>query len=449
MANETTNNDHQNQNILPQVPKKPTRFKGIVWSVGGFILVGLAILYVASSVISTTKAPKNQASSSPTGSDVIPGFSGQANTAASTLKETDTKLREIQGMWANARGPLPMVCNAEARDTLRGRHWVVPATAYGNPEQEYICTDQNKWELVQPKLTDAQESANQRAKNVDSRGSGEHIPTAAEIYAYKAHEAFKSDSVEVHFSDAEGTGNAAAAKREGDALIQSANEERIPSQGQPVSASPQSHETTDEEIYPWDIYVGQKYRVFEKTIIEGILINRIEGEFGGPLKVLITNDVYALDKSTLLIPQGTVIVGSAGSSHSSAQRRLMIDPSRMIMPDGYCVRLEKVIGADQQGATGLTGKVDTHWKSLIATAVILGAIEGLGTGSSIGGSGFGVVQISAGMNRQTAEEGTQILNQQMNRVSSIRVYEGTPMRFWVGEDLLLPAWENHQVPRNL
>jgi type IV secretion system protein VirB10 len=144
-----------------------------------------------------------------------------------------------------------------------------------------------------------------------------------------------------------------------------------------------------------------------------------------------------------------VILGSAGTSHGSSQRRLTLEFHRMIMPDGYCVRLERAVGADQQGATGLTGRVDTHWKSLIATAAILGAVEGLGTSATFANGGSGVLELSTGVNRQTAEEGTQILNQQMNRNSSIRVYEGTRVVLKTGEDLLVPDWENHRVPKNL
>ncbi len=188
MANQQQTNANNNAPSLPQLPKKPSRFKNIVWTGGGFILVALAILYVASSVVSSThpKAAKNQTDASPTSPEAIPGFSSQANTAANTLKVAEEKTKEIQEMWANARGPLPMVCNAEVRERLNGRHWLVPATVSGVADEEYVCTDKDKWDPVQLNLTDAQKAAENKAQGINPRGPTDRMPTAAEIYAYKA-----------------------------------------------------------------------------------------------------------------------------------------------------------------------------------------------------------------------------------------------------------------------
>jgi type IV secretory pathway VirB10-like protein len=38
---------------------------------------------------------------------------------------------------------------------------------------------------------------------------------------------------------------------------------------------------------------GQPYVVFEGTIIDTVLVNRLDGEFAGPVKVLVTNPIYS------------------------------------------------------------------------------------------------------------------------------------------------------------
>jgi type IV secretory pathway VirB10-like protein len=54
---------------------------------------------------------------------------------------------------------------------------------------------------------------------------------------------------------------------------------------------------------------GQPYVVFEGTTIDTVLVNRLDGEFAGPLKVMVTNPIYSQDRQHLLIPEGTFILG--------------------------------------------------------------------------------------------------------------------------------------------
>ena len=46
---------------------------------------------------------------------------------------------------------------------------------------------------------------------------------------------------------------------------------------------------------------GQPYLVFEGTTIDTVLVNRLDGEFAGPLKVMVTNPIYSQDRQHLLI----------------------------------------------------------------------------------------------------------------------------------------------------
>jgi type IV secretion system protein VirB10 len=102
---------------------------------------------------------------------------------------------------------------------------------------------------------------------------------------------------------------------------------------------------------------------------------------------------------------------------------------------------------DQQGAAGLTGRVDTHWPSLIATAVLVGAISGLSEYGGIGTSGLDYIRFGVG--QQTGQAATQILERALNRLPTITVYEGTRVRIWVQRDFTLPDVDNHTVIPNL
>ena len=49
---------------------------------------------------------------------------------------------------------------------------------------------------------------------------------------------------------------------------------------------------------------GKTYVLFEGTILETVLINRLDGGFAGPVECLLSTDVYSNDRQHLLIPAG-------------------------------------------------------------------------------------------------------------------------------------------------
>ncbi len=106
---------------------------------------------------------------------------------------------------------------------------------------------------------------------------------------------------------------------------------------------------------------GQPYVVFEGTTIDTVLVNRLDGEFAGPLKVMVTNPIYSQDRQHLLIPEGTFILGEAQKVAGFGQKRLAVTFHRLLMPDGYSVDLDQFHGLDQAGATGLKDKVNNHY----------------------------------------------------------------------------------------
>ena len=89
--------------------------------------------------------------------------------------------------------------------------------------------------------------------------------------------------------------------------------------------------------------------------MDTILMNRLDGDAPGPVKVLVSNPVYSHDHQHVLIPDGTIVLGEArkiGASGFGQQRRMAVVFHRMIMPDGYSVDLDQFHGLDQIGEEG-------------------------------------------------------------------------------------------------
>ncbi len=85
---------------------------------------------------------------------------------------------------------------------------------------------------------------------------------------------------------------------------------------------------------------GQPYVIFEGTMIDTALVNRLDGEFPGPAKVMVTNPVYSQDRQHVLIPEGTIILGDVQKVSGLGQRRLALVFHRLIMPDGSFVKID-------------------------------------------------------------------------------------------------------------
>ena len=61
--------------------------------------------------------------------------------------------------------------------------------------------------------------------------------------------------------------------------------------------------------YDFDAYGGKLYRVFEGTVLEGVVTNHVDGGMAGPVLVMLTTDYYSHDHQQLLLPQGTRLIG--------------------------------------------------------------------------------------------------------------------------------------------
>lgn len=201
--------------------------------------------------------------------------------------------------------------------------------------------------------------------------------------------------------------------------------------------------------YDFDSYDGRLYRVFEGTVLEGVVTNHIDGGFSGPIMVSLTTDLYSHDHQQLLLPQGTRLLGDVQSVGNAQQRKMFVTFHRAICPDGFSLEFAKYIGLDQIGTTGLATKVNHGYLQVFAAAAAIGGLGGL---AQIGNGGSVLdpsVQIRNGISEQSAVEGEQVLNHFLNRLPIITLKEGSRARVYIGTDLLIPAYAEHRVDPTL
>jgi len=190
--------------------------------------------------------------------------------------------------------------------------------------------------------------------------------------------------------------------------------------------------------------------LFEGTILESVLINRLDGSFSGPVECLISNDVYSHDRQHVLIPAGSKILGEAAKVDSFGQARLAVTFHRLIMPDGYSVSLDQFKGLDQQGATAMKDKVNNHYAKIFGASLALGVLGGVsqaGTGTVLNSTAED--RMRQGFGAGLANAGDQILDRFLNILPTITIREGTRVKIYLSADLLLPDYHDHHLPPSL
>ncbi len=195
---------------------------------------------------------------------------------------------------------------------------------------------------------------------------------------------------------------------------------------------------------------GKIYVLFEGTILETVLINRLDGGFAGSVECLLSTDVYSNDRQHLLIPAGSKLLGEAKKVDTFGQTRLAVVFHRVLMPDGYSVSLNQFKGLNQIGDTGLRDQVNNHYLRIFGVSLAvgaLGAVSEAGTGGALNATGGDLMR--QGFAVSTAQSASQILDKFLNVMPTVTIREGHRVKVYLAGDLALPDYLNHKMPSDL
>jgi type IV secretion system protein TrbI len=164
-----------------------------------------------------------------------------------------------------------------------------------------------------------------------------------------------------------------------------------------------------------------------------------------PLTAQVTENVF--DSPTgrfLLVPQGTRLIGIYDSQVAFGQSRVLLVWTRLIMPNGRSVVLERQPGADTAGYAGLEDEVDNHWGALFKGALLstlLGVGSELGTTTGTGGNSDVIAALRRGSSDSLNQTGQKVVQQNLNIQPTLTVRPGFPVRVIVNRDLVLEPYK--------
>ena len=184
------------------------------------------------------------------------------------------------------------------------------------------------------------------------------------------------------------------------------------------------------------------YVVQAGTLIAGALLTGIRSDLPGQVTAQVTENVY--DSPTgrfLLIPQGARLIGVYDSQVAFGQSRVLLVWTRLIMPNGESVVLERQPGADPQGFSGLEDGVDNHWGGLFKAA-LLSTLLSIGSEAGTSGQENDLIQaIRQGASNSISQTGNQVVGRQLNIQPTLTIRPGFPVRVIVNRDLVLAPYD--------
>ena len=177
------------------------------------------------------------------------------------------------------------------------------------------------------------------------------------------------------------------------------------------------------------------------AVIPAALITGIRSDLPGQITAQVTENVY--DSPTgrsLLIPQGTRVIGQYDNGVGFGQRRVLLVWSRLVFPNGRSIVLERQPGTDAQGYAGLEDGVDYHWAELFKAAALT-TILSVGAEAGSSGQESDILRaLRGGASDSLSQVGQQIVQRQLNIAPTLTIRPGVNVRVVVTRDLVLEPY---------
>ena len=118
----------------------------------------------------------------------------------------------------------------------------------------------------------------------------------------------------------------------------------------------------------WDLAAG--------TIVPITLVTAVDSDQPGNIVGLVRQDVYdTLTGSNIVIPKGSRVVATYNNGITFGQSSLQIAWTSLITPDGYTYTLPGFAGVSGEGFSGVKGKVNNHFWSILGASVLGSIID--------------------------------------------------------------------------
>jgi type IV secretory pathway VirB10-like protein len=430
-----------NEPITDKAPKPPGLLPK---NVQAWVIIGIALLMVVIMWLTGEKKPQA------TGKTAAPTVQTQAPVEVNETKiaELQTRIQDLQKQQLAAQNALAQqtrLLGSLPQEQSQGQPNAGPNNAPPPTAEDAIKAERRKREYLSLFASNLALSYRKNASSAETAIT-ENGPAEQPQAATQSPDAFQLAQLLKEMQPPASTQQLSTVQSEAASSAQT----RTTSATEPIPGRKEADHPAAVAPDSMNAAAGKTYILFEGTVLETVLINRLDGQFSGPVECLLANDVYSHDRQHLLIPAGTKILGETKKVDSFGQTRLAVAFHRLIMPDGYSVSLDKFKGLDQIGDTGLRDQVNNHYLRIFGTSLaigVLGAVAEAGTGGVLTQSGTD--RLRQGFGQSTAQSSAQILDKFLNIMPTVTIREGHRVKVYLSGDVAVPDYSNHKMPSDL
>jgi len=180
------------------------------------------------------------------------------------------------------------------------------------------------------------------------------------------------------------------------------------------------------------------------TIIPAALITGVRSDIPGPITAQVTEAVFDSPTGRVkLVPPGARLIGIYDSQIAFGQSRVVLVWTRLILPNGRSIVLERQQGADAGGYSGLEDEVDNHWAELFKAALlssVLGVGAELGSGADTGSNTDIIQALRLSAANSLNQTGQQVVRRNLNIQPTLTIRPGFRVNVMVNRDLVLEPY---------
>jgi len=218
-----------------------------------------------------------------------------------------------------------------------------------------------------------------------------------------------------------------------EASIQNGQDRKLAFLNAPVDRRTTSPDRLARPTSPYVLQAG--------AVIPAALITGLRSDLPWQISAQVTENVYDTPTGgSLLIPQGARLIGVYDSQVTFGQSRLLLVWTRLILPNGLSIVLERQPGADSTGQAGLEDGVDHHWGALFKAA-LLSTLLAVGTEVGADQNDSDIVRaLRRGAGDTLNQAGQQVVRRNLNIQPTLTIRPGYPIRVIVTRDLVLQPY---------
>jgi type IV secretion system protein VirB10 len=203
------------------------------------------------------------------------------------------------------------------------------------------------------------------------------------------------------------------------------------------------------------------YLITQGKIIESVLETPINTNFPGPVRAVVSRDVYSEKGENVLVPKGSRLIGSFSPGIQNGQARVAIQWTRIIMPNGYDINIQQAPAVDNLGQVGINGDIHREFFGIIGNAVLLSImnvalakeaqkqynIQSNQTQTTTNTDGSSTTTSNSDPAQQAAQQQVQqlgsVTQQWFKENFQVKPYvtinQGTVVKVFVNQDILFPS----------